>query len=204
MNHRSRGFTLLELLVVLAIVALAAALVAPNIPGVIGSTRLTAAAEITVAFLREARARAIVDGVAVDFEVDPRTGAYRFADRSKSVNASVAVALTANLPAGRKPGSPGVSRAEKHAIALLLAESKLAEVGVTVPLQSGRREGEFASFRWRTNIGPLAPAVDANPSVVESYRVDVEVRETGVVAAAARPLVHLKTIRLGIKRRLDQ
>ena len=110
MNHRSRGFTLLELLVVLAIVALAAALVAPNIPGVIGSTRLTAAAEITVAFLREARARAIVDGVAVDFEVDPRTGAYRFADRSKSVNASVAVALTANLPAGRKPGSPGVIR----------------------------------------------------------------------------------------------
>ena len=121
------------------------------------------------------------------------------------LTAFVIVGLTlAALVGMLETGLAGVSRAEKHAVALLLAESKLAEVGVTVPLQSGRREGEFASFRWRTSIGPLAPAVDSNPSVVQSYRVDVEVRETGVVAAAARPLVHLKTIRLGIKRRVDQ
>jgi len=109
-NQRSRGFTLLELLVVLAIVALAAALVVPNIPSVIGATRLTTAAQVTGAFLREARALAIVEGVAVDFEIDPRSGAYRFADRAKSINPGVALVLTTMLPAGRAPGSPGVVR----------------------------------------------------------------------------------------------
>jgi general secretion pathway protein I len=121
------------------------------------------------------------------------------------LTAFVIVGLTLAALVGMfETGLAGVSRAEKHAIGLMLAESRLAEIGTTVPLQTGHREGDFAAYRWHTTIAPMAPAADTSTSVVESYRVDVEVRERGALAAAARPLVHLKTVRLGIRRRIDQ
>jgi len=115
------------------------------------------------------------------------------------LTAFVIVGLTLAALVGMfETGLAGVSRAEKHAIGLMLAESRLAEIGTTVPLQTGHREGDFAAYRWHTTIAPMAPAADTSTSVV------VEVRERGALAAAARPLVHLKTVRLGIRRRIDQ
>ena len=107
---RSAGFTLLELLIVLAVVALAAALVVPNVPGFLGNNRVIAAADTMLAFIREARARAIVRGTTVDLEVDPTTGAYRFADRAETIDRGIAIDLTASLPAGRAKGSLGIVR----------------------------------------------------------------------------------------------
>ena len=94
----------------LTIVGLAAALVVPNLPGAFSATRVGNAAQATLAFLREARARAIVRGVVVDLTVDPKSGAYRFADRSAAVGSDIALALTTRLPAGRDAEGLGIIR----------------------------------------------------------------------------------------------
>ena len=94
-------------------------------------------------------------------------------------------------------GLAGVTGAEKRAIALILAESKMAEIGITEPLESGRQEGAFAGdYRWRTTIAALpASGRPRASSVVAAYRVDVEVHERAALGAN-RPLIHLKTVRL--------
>ena len=79
----------------------------------------------------------------------------------------------------------------------MLAESRLAEIGITVPLQVGRREGTFSTYRWRTTIEPFPSANNVTASVINSYRVDVEVTEAAR-AVTGRPLVHLKTVRLAV------
>lgn len=107
---RSAGFTLLELLIVLAIVALAAALVVPNVSGVLGANRVTVAADATLAFLREARARAIVHGTTINLEIEPATGGYRFVDRTETIDRRVEIDLTTGLPPGRAKGSLGIVR----------------------------------------------------------------------------------------------
>ena len=95
-------------------------------------------------------------------------------------------------------GLAGVERAESHATALMLAESKLAEIGVTAPLAVGRWEGDFAgAFRWRTDIIAITEPASEVASVVAAYRVVVEVESLSAVKPGRR-LVRLQTVRLGV------
>ncbi|MCC6468630.1 MAG: GspH/FimT family pseudopilin [Alphaproteobacteria bacterium] len=70
------GFTLVELLVVLGLLAIVYAMVAPSLGRAIGSGELRVASHELVASLREARSAAIAGGREVRFIVDGSAGAY--------------------------------------------------------------------------------------------------------------------------------
>ncbi len=79
---RSRGFTLVEVLVVVAIVGIMAALAGANLQGVVDGQRVGGAARMLLADLENARLRAIAQGVpwCVCIEKnngDPRVRVYR-------------------------------------------------------------------------------------------------------------------------------
>jgi type II secretion system protein H len=75
-RHRSAGFTLLELVVVLAIVALVTAVALPHFLGAKESADLRAAESEVRAALRTARTTAMVENREVRFAVDPISPAY--------------------------------------------------------------------------------------------------------------------------------
>ncbi len=71
-----KGFTLLELLVVLALVALVLALVPPMFSRGVSGTELRATARIFTAELRGARSEAIARNAEVAFTIDVEAGSY--------------------------------------------------------------------------------------------------------------------------------
>ena len=110
--------------------------------------------------------------------------------------AIMAVAFTALLQAFGS-GLTGLERAEHHAQAALQARSKLAEVGVLIPLESGRHEGDLPEGgAWSVAIESLDELGRVGPArrKIVPFRVVVEV---------ARPRggsVRLETVRLGEER----
>lgn len=72
--NRARGFTLLELLVVLGLAAIILALVLPRLGGGLEGLRVRTAARQVAALLRSARVHAIAGGQTVAVTVDPRGG----------------------------------------------------------------------------------------------------------------------------------
>ncbi|MEE8445287.1 MAG: prepilin-type N-terminal cleavage/methylation domain-containing protein [Alphaproteobacteria bacterium] len=92
----------------------------------------------------------------------------------------------------------GHARAERLTMALLVAESRLAEVGVTIKLQPGTRNGRTeGGYRWQTEIRPLnkKPAINTTPVRAFEVRVSVTVGRDG-----GRP-VTLETVRLRPRKR---
>ena len=87
---RERGFTLFEMVVVLAILALVLALVPPMLGGSRARAELQASARAVAAGLRDTRALAMTHGRAEVFALDVAAGSYRAAGE-KSAHA---------LPAG--------------------------------------------------------------------------------------------------------
>lgn len=83
------GFTLVELLLVLALVVLVAAMVAPSLSGTLGRVRLEAAAEAVRTAWVDARLEAIRTGEAVAFQCRLGTGEYTV---SKLADAGAALA----------------------------------------------------------------------------------------------------------------
>jgi general secretion pathway protein I len=95
--------------------------------------------------------------------------------------AILAVALGAILQAFSQ-GLRTMSLAERHTQAALLAQSKLAEVGATIPLEEGEQTGETGQgYEWRVDIrtyeGPDAPF--GGDDAVRLFQVDVEVAWEG-------------------------
>jgi len=76
------AFTLLELLLVMAILIILLSVAYPSIEGMYGHVRVTAAVDQVRAVWAEARARAIDDGQAYRFAVMPDTNRYRVAPDS--------------------------------------------------------------------------------------------------------------------------
>ena len=75
--QRSRGFTLLEVLAVIVVIALATTLIATTISGGLGQARVRAAAKDLVAALRYTRSQAVVKGQSQVLTLDVEKRAYR-------------------------------------------------------------------------------------------------------------------------------
>ena len=76
------GYTLLELVLVLAVLVMLAGLCYPSIKGMYGHYKLTAAVDTVRAAWAQARAHAIEEGRPYRFAVVPGTGQYRVAPDS--------------------------------------------------------------------------------------------------------------------------
>ncbi len=90
-------------------------------------------------------------------------------------------------------GLRGSERAERATLALLAAESKLAEIGGSAPLRAGRSGGALGGgYRWRAEVRrhrePAATPGSALP--VAAYQVSV------TVSWGAAGSVTLDTLRL--------
>lgn len=72
-----RGFTILETMLVLALILVIAAIAIPSIDAMYSDVKLTAAADMVRGNWAEARARAAEDGIAYRFAVVPQTGKFR-------------------------------------------------------------------------------------------------------------------------------
>src|SRR5688572_33363402 len=81
MTRRTRrpGLTLLEVRLVMAILLLLGAIAYPTLSAMYGDVRVKAAADEVRGAWTEARARAIEDGRAYRFAVEPGTGKFRVA-----------------------------------------------------------------------------------------------------------------------------
>lgn len=88
------------------------------------------------------------------------------------------------------------ARAERHTLAQLTAESKLAEVGHSLPLVAGERQGEApGDLRWSVRIVAEGEGREADPTrgPVRPYAVTVTVRW----GARAAETITLRSVRLG-------
>ncbi len=84
-GSRERGFTLLELLIVLAIVGVMALLITPWMLGTIHRTRLVSAAKELASILQVARLEAIKEGREAIVEYDPARNAFQaYIDRNEN------------------------------------------------------------------------------------------------------------------------
>lgn len=78
---RTRGFTLLEILVVILLIGIAAAAVSVSVSQGLASARVNAASVELAAALRATRAQAIVRGKEQVFDVDTRKNTYKGVDQ---------------------------------------------------------------------------------------------------------------------------
>ena len=99
-SRRTAGFTLIEILIVLTIVALTVAIVAPNLGAAVGFGQLRGEARAVVSGLREARAQAMTGGQRVDFQLQGTE--WRIGEASRKIAASVTISM-AVPPAGAGP-----------------------------------------------------------------------------------------------------
>lgn len=92
-------------------------------------------------------------------------------------------------------GLRGTSVAENYTIAALLAESKLAAIGIEEPLEEGDRSGEFDNgFGWATNVRPYdGGGPTLAPGAIQAFEVSVTVRWGG---PGRERSVSLTTLRL--------
>ncbi|OIQ74948.1 hypothetical protein GALL_433890 [mine drainage metagenome] len=88
-------------------------------------------------------------------------------------------------------GLRNLGQGENYTVAMLDAQSKLAELGVSIPLQIGKQGGRIDStYRWEATITPLRTAPDL---AVALYGIHVDVSWGG---GTAERRVSLDTLRI--------
>lgn len=105
-----RGFTLLELVVALAIAALAIAIVLPNAVHRPGRAEVVAAAHGVASSLRMARSRAIASNRPTDFIADADRGVYRDTEESAERRLPPGTSLTIITTLKQAEGPVGAIR----------------------------------------------------------------------------------------------
>lgn len=89
-----RGFTLLEIMVVMVIAVLALALIVPNFGGVISSVQLKGAARDLASGLRYARGQALANKTETAFTLDVEQRRYRIGDHKREYSLPSELDLT--------------------------------------------------------------------------------------------------------------
>lgn len=107
---RGGGFTLVEMLVVLAVLALVMALLPPLLEGGQGRAELAAAARELAESLRETRSLALRDGRTESFAVDGGAGTFRAGAVGRLRHLPAGVHLSLDRPGGDAPAMAGEIR----------------------------------------------------------------------------------------------
>ena len=92
-------------------------------------------------------------------------------------------------------GAARERESEQRRMALLVAQSELAAVGVEIPLEPGENEGVSGDMVWTVDVAPYSDESGAS-SAGDLSKVVVSVRPR----AGGRNLVALETLRLGPER----
>ena len=94
-TRADRGFTLLELLVVLAVVGFVLVLVAPSLPQALSTVKLKTATREMATAVRAAAARAVVQHREVVFSLDVESGRYGIGagTRTKAIDPDISLKL---------------------------------------------------------------------------------------------------------------
>ena len=141
-RSRTHGFTLLEVLVVLALIAFATTLAAMALTGGMDGMRLRSSSKEIAAQLRYARAQAIVTGVPQRFAIDPAGHRWQGANqRHGTIPESLRVRFSGAREAGTRAGEGGI---------LFFADG--ASTGGRIQLQVKRAA-------WRIDVGWLTGEV---------------------------------------------
>ena len=139
---RARGFTLLEILVVILLIGIAAAAVSVSVTQGLASARINAASGEIAAGLRATRAQAIVRGSEQTFDVDVDAGTWSGAKRRNvHLPPGLRLAVTSALE----------DRADAHTGRIRFFPDG-SSTGGHIVLTSGRRQ-------WRVNVAWLTGQV---------------------------------------------
>ncbi len=104
----------------------------------------------------------------------------------------LAVAITSVMQVF-STGLEGTRRAEAANLAALMAESKLAAVGVEIPLRAGRHGGTEANgFAWQIEIEPYREGggVGETEPALDALQVRIQVRWPGPRGATESLMLH--------------
>jgi len=140
--QRANGFTLLELLVVIVLIGLAAVAVSVSVTNGLASARVRAASSELAGALRATRAQAIVRGQEQVFDVDTRANSY---DGAKHRNVALPRGLQASITSAKE------DRPDDHTGRIRFFPDG-SSTGGRITLKAGRRE-------WHVNVSWLTGEV---------------------------------------------
>jgi general secretion pathway protein H len=158
----SKGFTLVEMLVVLAIMALIVAIVPPFLGGGHSRAELAATARAIEAALRETRSRAIRQGRSEAFIIDAASGSYRGGDKDRTRHVPNGIRLSLftaadGPPAGSDGGDAASERKPGDAPPALRFFADGSSTGGGVHLRQGTRRSDIV-VDWLTGRVSLLDA----------------------------------------------
>lgn len=115
----------------------------------------------------------------------------------------LAAMLLAVILSGFSTGLSGLSRTGKTAQAALIAQSRLAEVGLVMPLAEseygGQAEDNQVAYRWQVRVVPFdwGYAGALREQGQEMYKVEVNVFWSAALGEHQYQLASLRTLSLG-------
>lgn len=143
-----RGVSLLEMLLVIALIAAAGVLAASVLGGGIDGLRLRSSGKQLAAELRQVRTRAIASGKPQQFDIDPRTGQWSSTlGHRGTVPAQLRLAFTGARELQPRPGrgairffADGASSGGRIDLAVRQAHWRIDVAWITGEVRSGRVE----------------------------------------------------------------